>query len=144
MKTFTAGALTALLASLTSALPTTPASSTLQVAKRACSGLEATIAFSNDMTGAWVPRTICLDNIAVNLPTILAGSTLDQNGQYLASSMSLTSGLAKNPLCTVQSAAGELFGPLTAQSTYYKFGNNVNQLQLVDLADSTVQCTVQG
>jgi len=85
-----------------------------------------------------------MDNIAVDLSTILAGSALDQNGQYLASSMSLTSGLANNPLCTVQSAAGELFGPLTAQSTYYKFGNAANQLQLVDLASSTVQCTLQG
>jgi len=144
MKSFTTIVVTALLASLTSALPTTPDSSALQITKRACSGLEATIAFSNDMTGAWVPATICMDNIAVDLSTILAGSALDQNGQYLASSMSLTSGLANNPLCTVQSAAGELFGPLTAQSTYYKFGNAANQLQLVDLASSTVQCTLQG
>lgn len=140
MKTFTASTVALFLASLASALPTN--SDTTTLAKRSCSGPQVTIAFSNEMSGAWVPTTVCMDNVAVGLPTLLAGTALDKNGQYLASSMSLTSGLANNPLCTVQSAAGAPFGQLTAQTTYYKFGTNANQLQLIDLADKRVQCTV--
>lgn len=140
--TIVSNALALLLASTAFASPV-PAGEE-SVAKRSCGGNLVTLAFSNDMTGTWVTRVFCIDNIAINLSAALQSSQLDRNGKILVSSMVMTSGLGNRPFCTVQDVNGDIWGPLTSQKTYLKFGTDPNKLSLLDMNTKRVQCSIDG
>jgi hypothetical protein len=103
------------------------------------------IAFSNDLTGAYARKEICQDNIAVNVASVYAGTSIQDptTHQFLATSVMLVSGLGNSPFCGFQNnidVNAPLIRPLTAQTTYVKLGQNPDRLETVDMSQWTIQC----
>lgn len=101
----------------------------------------ATIALSNDQTGAYGSAQIPINGVTILINSAFANTGITQGGAFTASSASLVGGLANNPSCTIVGVVGgNVLGQLNAQKTYAKFGNP-NMLETVSLKTGAITCT---
>ena len=100
----------------------------------------ATVALSNDQSGAYGTAQIPINGVTILINSAFANTGVAQGGSYTASSASLVGGLANNPLCTIlNTAGGSAIGQLNNQKTYLKFGNP-NMLETTSLSSGAIIC----
>lgn len=100
----------------------------------------ATIALSNDQTGAYGSAQIPINGITILINGAYPGTGIQQGGLYTANSASLVGGLAYNPICTIEQTVGNSLGQLTSQKTYLKLGDP-NMLSEIQLNNGAISCT---